>query len=238
MSLPEEETPDLSEVRLAEPPVAAGDAKLGNTEKLAVELGPLALLLLGYFKADALAPMLDRLLGTAFFAEDGNSLYVGLALFLPAFAAAFIWSFVRVRRVAPILLVTAVLTVGLGAMTFILQDKTFFYMKPTLVYGGIAAALATGLVLKKNFLKLIFDGALEMDEGPWRTLTWRFVAFNAAGAVANEILWRSLTADCVADAECPGEAVWLNVKLFGFMGAYLIFMAANGPFLMRHLKES
>ena len=230
------------EITAAEPPTPGavgpdagtpGPRKLDGWEKTAVEFGPLAVLLLGYFRPGLFAARLNGLFGTDLFAGDGGKLYVGLALFLPVFAVAFAWSILRTRRVAPILLITAVLTGGLGALTFVLQDKTFFYMKPTIVYGMTAAVLAGGLLSGRNFLKLLFDGAFEMPESAWRTLTWRFVAFNAAAAIANEAIWRTLIGGSDPEA---GEALWLQIKVFGFMIAYLVFVAANTPLILRHAK--
>lgn len=221
------------EITAAEPPVPGGARKLDGWEKTAVEFGPLAVLLLGYFRPGLFAGTLNGLFGTELFAGDEGKLYVGLALFLPAFVVAFAWSLHRTRRVAPILLVTAALTGVMGTLTFVLQDKTFFYMKPTIVYGITAAALAGGLLSGRNFLRMLFDGAFEMPEAAWRTLTWRFVGFNALAAVANEVLWRTLI---TGDDPAAGEAVWLNVKVFGFTAAYFAFILANTPFLMRHVK--
>lgn len=225
------------EITSAEPPVPGGARKLDGGEKLAVELGPLGAFLAGYFLDDRLAPLADNLIGGAFFAEPGHELYLALALFLPAFAVAFVWSAVRARRVAPMLIVTGVIVSVLGALTFLLQDKTFFYMKPTIVYAVTAAALAGGLFTGRNFLRLLFDGAFELSAQAWRVLTWRFVGFNAAAALANEILWRTLTASCVEGMDCAGEATWVQIKIFGFTAAYFVFVAANAPFLMKHIKD-
>ena len=211
--------------------------RLDGGAKMAVELGPLAFFMLGYFLHSRLGPVVDGLLGTTFFAEEGNELFLGLALFMPALAVALLYSFVKVGRVAPMLWVSSVIVVVLGAITFILQDKTFFYMKPTIVYGLTAAVLGGGLLVGRNFLKSLFDGALELDDAAWRTLTWRFVAFNLAAAIANEVLWRSLTGDCVAGESCAGEATWVNIKVFGFTAAYFVFIIANTPFLMKHMKQ-
>ncbi|MBB4658083.1 inner membrane-spanning protein YciB [Parvularcula dongshanensis] len=224
------------EITSAEPPVPGGARKLSGGEKMAVELGPLAFFLAGYFLNDRLAPRADELLGRTFFSGPGNELYLGLALFMPAFAVAFAWSAVRARRVAPMLLITGGIVTVLGVLTFVLHDKTFFYMKPTLVYGATAVALAGGLLTGRNFLRLLFDGAFELPEAAWRTLTWRFVGFNVLAALANEVLWRTLTSGCVEGAECAGEATWVKIKIFGFTAAYFLFVALNAPFLMRHVE--
>lgn len=215
---------------------ATAPKKLEGNEKMWVELGPVGALLLGYFLSGRVGPMLDGIFGTQLFGADDGRLYVGLALFMPAFIAAFGYSVVRTKRVAPLLAVTGALVIGLGVLTFVFQDKRFFYVKPTIVYGLTAAVLGGGLLAGQNFLKILFDGAFEMGTAAWRTLTWRFVAFNALAAVANEALWRTLTAGCVPGAECSGEQTWLLIKGFGFTLAYFAFIAANAPFLMKHAK--
>jgi intracellular septation protein len=214
-----------------------GPVKLEGREKTLVELGPMGFFLAGYFLSGRTGPLLDGLFGSDLFSSDGGQLYTGLALFLPAFVVAFVFSVIRTRRVAPMLGVTGAIVIILGALTFIFQDKTFFYIKPTIVYGLTAAVLGGGLLTGQNFLKVLFDGALEMSEAAWKTLTLRFVGFNALAAIANEIAWRTLTAECVPDADCPGEAVWVNLKLFGFTIAYFVFVAANAPLIMKHARS-
>jgi intracellular septation protein len=213
-------------------------AKLDGTSKLAVELGPLAAFFVGFFGHKTLGPMVDGALGTTLFAPAGHELFLAVLFSLPAFAIAFAYSVWRTRRVAPMLLISGVLVMVLGALTFIFQSKTFVYMKPTLIYAATAGVLGGGLLVGRLFLRAIFDGALQMEDAAWRTLTWRFVGFNVAAAITNEVLWRTLTAGCVADAVCAGDKTWTLIKLFGFTGAYFVFVLAHTPFFMRHMKET
>ncbi|WOI53398.1 inner membrane-spanning protein YciB [Parvularcula sp. LCG005] len=212
-------------------------AKLEGNAKLAVELGPLAFFLIGLMLHKRLAPAVDDMLGITYFAEPGRELFLALAMFLPAFAVAFAYSIIKTRRVAPMLLVTAIITSVMGTLTFVFDSKTFIYMKPTIIYLLTAGALGGGLLAGRNFLKALFDGAFEMEEGAWRVLTWRFVAFNIFAAITNEFLWRTLTADCVIGEECGGDVMWGNIKVFGFTAAYFVFIIANTPFLMKHMKQ-
>ncbi|MEO1657426.1 MAG: septation protein IspZ [Pseudomonadota bacterium] len=208
--------------------------KLDGHEKAAVEFGPVIALFVGYFLHERIGPVLDGLFKADLFAGEDGRLFVGLALFLPAFTAAFIYSMIRTKRVAPILAVTGVLAISLGVLTFVFQDKRFFYVKPTIVYGLIAGALTLGLVTGRNFLKTIFDGALELPEDAWKTLTVRIIGFHVVAALANEVLWRTLTAGCIAGAECSGEAWWLGIKSVGFPVAYIIFIATQAPLILKH----
>ena len=218
-------------------PSRAGVRKLEGWEKTAVELGPLAAFGLGYYLSDRLAPLADGLLGQPYFAVPGRELFMALAASLPAFAIAALWSAYRVRRVPPILAVTVALVAVLGALTFALGDETFIYIKPTLVYLLLAGVLGGGLLAGRSFLRLLFDGAFTLPEAAWRALTWRFVLFYAAAAIANEVAWRTLTADCVPMQDCAGRDLWVNLKLFGFTGANFVFIAFQAPFLMRHMQD-
>ncbi|MGV6821207.1 MAG: inner membrane-spanning protein YciB [Parvularcula sp.] len=212
-------------------------AKLEGPEKLAVEMGPLLLFFAGLFFHPRIAPLVDTAFQTDYFNRPGRELYLGLALFCPAFAVAFGYSIWRTRRAAPMLIVVAVITAITATFTFLFENKQFTYMKPTFIYGIMAATLGGGLLAGRNFLKIVFDGALEMPEKAWRTLTWRFVGFNLLAALANEIAWRTLTADCVADMPCSGEKTWFAIKAFGFTAAYIGFVLANTPFIMKHMID-
>lgn len=211
--------------------------RLKGKEKMAVELGPLIVFFIGYFMGGRLGPMVDNLTGQDFFGVEGNSMYLAVAMFLPAFAVAFVYSVIKEKRVAPMLMVSGVIIGVLGSLTLILRDKTFFYMKPTITYLLFAGVLAGGLMTGRNFLRMLFDGALKMPEIAWRTLTWRFALMYLVMAVANEIAWRYLTAGCVDGATCGGEAAWINIKLWGFTAVYFIFIAANAPFIAKHMEQ-
>ncbi len=85
-------------------------------------------------------------------------------------------------------------------------------------------------------MKTVFDDAFTLPESAWRTLTFRFVIFFAVMALLNEIAWRYLTRECdlTGTAVCDGEAVWVNIKIFGFTIVSVIFTAFQIPFIMKH----
>lgn len=187
-------------------------------------------------------------------------MYLAVAAFMPSFAVAFAYSVWAEKRVAPMLLVSGVIIGILGTLTLVLQNKTFFYMKPTIVYLLFAGMLYGGLATGRNFMKTIFDGALHMPEPAWRTLTIRYSIFFAALAIANEIAWRWLTRDCppestgladtagawswllrecggVETAKCVGEADWVKLKVFGFTIISLVFTGLQAPFIAKHMID-
>ncbi|MEM9898040.1 MAG: inner membrane-spanning protein YciB, partial [Pseudomonadota bacterium] len=214
--------------------------KLSQTAKTLVDLGPLAVFFVVYFFGKRIAPLVSDLTGMGVAIEEGEELFAALLAYMPCFAIAFAYSFWRERRVAPMLMISFVMVALLGSLTLFFKDKTFFYMKPTIAYALFSATLAGGLVAGKVFLKTAFDGALQLPDDAWKTLTRRYAAFFAGLAIFHEILWRWLMRDCDynAGAVCDGESIWVQAKLFGFTTINILFAAAQGPFLAQHLKET
>ena len=180
--------------------------RLSGRAKFAVDMGPLLVFLVAYFFGRRLAPAFGGVFGQDWAITEGEEMFLAIGLFMPAFFVAFAYSVWKERRIAPMLLVTGVIVGVLGTLTLVLQNKTFFYMKPTIAYALFASTLAGGLIADRNFLKILFDGALHLPEGAWRTLTQRYAAFFAVLAVVNEIAWRYLMRDCDlgGDAGCAG----------------------------------
>lgn len=208
--------------------------RLSGRAKFLVDFGPLLVFFIAYFFGRKIAPAFGREI------EEGGELFVAVALFLPAYAVAFLYSVWKERRIAPMLLVSGVAIGVLGALTLVLHDKTFFYMKPTIVYAMFSMTLAGGLATGRNFLRTLFDGALHLPEDAWRVLTKRYVVFFVLLAVANEVAWRWLTRDCDINGAgaCAGEGQWVNLKIWGFTAINLLFAIAQAPFLARHVQET
>lgn len=208
--------------------------RLSGRAKFLVDFGPLVVFFLAYFFGARLAPMFGRAIA------PGEELFLAVQLFLPAFAVAFVYSVWKERRVAPMLFVSGLAVGVLGGLTLVFHNKTFFYMKPTIVYALFALTLIGGLMSGRNFLKTLFDGALHLPDEAWRTLTQRYAVFFAVLALANEAAWRYLTRDCDLTsiaAACAGEAAWVNLKIWGFTAINLLFALAQAPFLAKHVKE-
>ncbi len=134
--------------------------KLSGGAKFAVDMGPLLVFMIAYFLGGRLAPLAGAIVGRDWSIADGEEMYLAVGLFMPAFLVAFAYSVWKERRIAPMLLVTGVIVGVLGSLTLILHNKTFFYMKPTIVYALFSAVLTAGLFTGQNFLKTVFDGAL------------------------------------------------------------------------------
>jgi len=214
--------------------------RLTGRAKFLVDFGPLLVFMVAYFLGQRLAPIAGGIVGRDWSIPDGEEMFLAVGLFLPAFAIAFAYSVWKEKRVAPMLFVSSVAIGVLGTLTLVLHNKTFFYMKPTIVYALFAIVLAGGLWSGRNMLKTLFDRALHMPDHAWRVLTVRYATFFAVLGVANEVIWRWLMRDCDlnAGAACAGEPIWVNVKVFGFTIVNLLFAGLQAPFLMKHASET
>lgn len=155
-----------------------------------------------------------------------NALYIGAAVFAIAIVIAVIHSKVTTGKVSIILWVSAVIVLGTVAITFIFQNKTIFYMKPTainLLYGG---TILGSLVFGKNVFKKMSTGIYQLPDHAWKTLAIRWGIFFIFMAGLNEFIWRTTS-----------EAFWSNFKLMGTIPITFVFIMLNMPLLMKHMPE-
>ena len=215
------------------------EPRLSGRAKFAVDMGSLVVFFIVYFFGAKLAGPVGSIIGRDWSIVEGEEMFAAIALFMPAYAIAFCYSVWKERRVAPMLLVSGLMIGVLGTLTLVLQNKMFFYMKPTIAYTLFAGTLGGGLVAGKNFLKILFDGALTMPDDAWRTLTKRYAVFFAILAVMNEIAWRYFTRECDlgGGGACAGEKHWVNLKVFGFTAISIVFTALQAPFIAKFLVD-
>ncbi|MBO6825174.1 MAG: septation protein A [Sneathiella sp.] len=174
--------------------------------KTATELGPIGLFFGAYYLYD---------------------LYVATGVIIVTTLIGLAISYYYERKLPLMPVVTAVIVTIFGGLTLYLQDETFIKMKPTIIYFLFATALVAGLLLKKNFVQVIFGNVWKLDEDGWSKLTWRLVVFFLAMAVVNEIVWRQFSTE-----------LWVNIKVFGFTAATFVFFLMQMPLFKKHGLES
>src|ERR1043165_7497487 len=104
--------------------------------KLATELGPLLV----------------------FFAANAKfNLFVATGAFMVAIVVSLIVSYVVVRHVPIMAIVSGVIVLVFGTLTLVLHDETFIKMKPTIIYGLFALILGGGLLFGRSFIAIMFD---------------------------------------------------------------------------------
>jgi intracellular septation protein len=122
---------------------------------------------------------------------------------------------------------TAVLVVVFGGLTVWFNDERFFKMKTTIVYGVFAGILGLGLLQGRSYLAWVMAEFLPMREEGWMILTRRLTALFVGLAVANEIIWRTMSTDA-----------WVKIETFGFPLALFVFLWAQIVALQKYLIET
>ena len=176
--------------------------KLDPKLKFALELGPLALFFLSYWKF---------------------GLKPATGVMVVAAVAALVVSYVKLRRLPIMPMVTAAIVVIFGSLTLVFNDSTFIKVKPTVLYSLFAGGLFFGLAFRRPILQIMFDGALQLTETGWRILTWRWAFFFLAMAALNEYVRHAFT-----------ESTWVAFKSFGFLPLTVVFALAQTPVVLKH----
>lgn len=187
----------------------AKPAVLGPGQRLAIDVGPIAI----FFLVNFLTPGLDLV-----------KLLAGTAAFMVASVAAMVYSLARTGRISPMLWLTGTLVLVFGGLTLYFHNKDFIQIKPTVIYAMLSAILLFGLLTNRPFLSLFLDAAYPgLTDTGWRRLTINWAVFFAFLAVLNEIVRHEFS-----------YAFWLGFKLWGVIPLTLLFALANVPMLMKH----
>ena len=147
-----------------------------------------------------------------FVAFKWQGIYIATAVAIAASVvqlAYFGWR----RKISAVHWLSFALIAIFGGATLLLQDDTFIKWKPTVLYGLFGLTLAVGkLVFQRDLLALLLKD-LAVPAAVWTRLTWSWVAFFAAMAMAN----------------------WYVA--FHLARSNVLFTLAQGVVLARHLSE-
>lgn len=113
-----------------------------------------------------------------------------------------------------------------GGATLVLQDETFIKWKPTVLYWAMAAGFLIANLFKKNPIELMMKGQIEMPDSAWTTLLYLWVGFFTVMGVANILVAYSFSTD-----------IWVDFKMFGSLGATIVFVLMQGFYMSKHMKQ-
>jgi len=174
--------------------------------KLLIDLGPLVAFFLAYGRA---------------------GIYWATGVLMLATVAALVASWRLLGRVTAVPLVTAVLVVVFGGLTFYLDDPSFIKLKPTIINLLFAGVIVAGLATGRPLLKLLLGEAFQLTDEGWRKLSVRWAAFFFVLAILNEIVWRNFS-----------ESAWVNFKVFGIVPLTILFAMAQIGLIKRYEPRS
>lgn len=200
--------------------------------KLLLDFGPLAVFFLAFrfggelLGVPAIRALLLPLTGAEALAGSSGPLFVATAAFILASLVALTASWVVMRHVPRMAVVTTIVVAFFGGLTLWLQDETFIKMKPTIVYGIFTLILGFGLLRGRSYLKYLMGTAMPLDDEGWMIFTQRWIGFFVCMAALNELVWRTQTTE-----------FWVTFKTFGALPLTFVFLAFQWPLLKRHMVE-
>lgn len=170
--------------------------------KLLVELGPLIAFFIVYSRA---------------------GIYWATGVLMVATVISLVASWSLFGRLLAMPVVTAVLVVVFGGLTFWLDDPRFIKIKPTIINLLFAGILLAGLIMRRPLLKILFGEAFNLTEEGWRKLSVRWAVFFLILAALNELVWRNYS-----------ESTWVSFKVFGILPLTLVFAMAQIGLIKRY----
>jgi intracellular septation protein len=173
--------------------------------------------------------LLDLLPVIAFFvAYKLTDIYVATGVLIVGVLIQTAWSWVRHRKVSPMLLTSAVLVLVFGGLTLAIHDPTFIKWKPSIVNWLFAGAfLASQYLSGPTIVQRLMGENVTLDASSWKRLNLAWVAFFLVAGTLN--LYVAFRYD---------EATWVNFKLFGLMGLTLVFALAQGVWIARKAEAA
>ncbi len=131
------------------------------------------------------------------------------------------------KKIPVVPIIGATLVAVFGGLALYFNDKTFFYMKPTIVNILFATILFIGsFFLKKNLLKSLLETSIKLEEKGWEILNRRWILFFIFLAILNEVVWRT-----------QPEDVWVKFKVFGIIPITLIFTMFQISLINKYKKD-
>lgn len=170
--------------------------------KLALELGPLVVFFITNARTD---------------------IFTATAWFMGAMVVSLTLSWLILKKIAVMPLVTGVVVLVFGGLTLWLQDDTFIKMKPTITNTLFAAVLLGGLLFGQSLLRYVFGDVYKLRPEGWWRLTLNWGLFFVALAILNEVVWRTQTTD-----------FWVAFKVWGIMPLTILFSLSQLPLLSKY----
>jgi intracellular septation protein len=186
--------------------------------KMALELGPLVVFFIVNTKGEdilAAFPALNQWFSSA--------IIFATAVFMVAMLLSLALTWLLLKKIAVMPLVTGVVVVIFGGLTLYFQDSTFIKMKPTITNTLFGGTLLGGLIFGQSLLRYVFGDVYKLQPKGWTILTWRWGLFFIVLAVMNEVVWRTQSTD-----------FWVAFKVWATMPITIVFAALQLPLLTKY----
>jgi len=175
-----------------------------------------------------MSSLLEFLLLAAFFLSYlWKGIYAATAVIMVGSVVAAAVSWLRTRKVKPILLITMVLALLLGGLTLFFRDPVFLKWKFSIVEWFLGAwVLASGFIGKRSFIRMALEESLKLPEPVWSRLDWMWGGFFLFLGTLNVYVIYNFSTDS-----------WVKFKFWGSLGLMLAFSVVQALYLSRHMPQ-
>jgi intracellular septation protein len=166
----------------------------------------------------------------AYFLKD---IYFALAVLMIAMPIGLAIKYFKNKRVDKMYMWSTVLLLVLGAATLYFRNPVFYYWKPTaLNWAAAMAFLASMWIGSKPLAQRFLEQLGELPTGQiadrqWRILNLLWVAFFLMTGLLNIYVAYNFS-----------EAFWVKFKVFGLLALTVVFVSAQGLWIMSKLSDS
>jgi intracellular septation protein len=204
-----------TETKAAEP---SWDELKPQLIKMALELGPLVIFFIVNTRGEDILAAFPAL--TQWFS---SAIIFATAVFMVAMLISLALTWLLLKKVAVMPLVTGVVVLIFGGLTLYFQDSTFIKMKPTITNTLFGLTLLGGLAFGQSLLRYVFGDVYKLQPEGWTKLTLRWGLFFLFLAVLNEVVWRT-----------QSEDFWVAFKVWATMPITIVFATLQLPLLTKY----
>lgn len=137
------------------------------------------------------------------------------------------YNYFKNGKVEKMHVITFLMVFVFGTLTLVLHDDVFIKWKVTFVYALFSVALLVSqFIFKKPIIKQMLGKEITLPENVWSNLNIAWAIFFLALGLLNIYVAFSL----------PQE-VWVNFKVFGLLGATLVFTVLSGVYIYKYLPK-
>jgi intracellular septation protein len=156
-----------------------------------------------------------------------HNIFVATAVIIGAVVLQVGIQLVRRQKISKMSLVSGALVLVFGGLTLIIHDQSFIQWKVTVVEWLFAIAfLASRFFGERTLVERLMGESLQLERHHWRQLNWAWIGFFLALGAINLYVAYSFSL-----------GTWVNFKFYGVMGLTLLFVLAQGAWLMTKLPQ-
>lgn len=181
------------------------ERKINGVLKQVLELGPTLAFFLIYLRIKD-----DSFL---IWGTEYSGFIVAALVFIPILLVSMGILWALTGAISRMQVFTAFMVIFFGGLTAWFNDERFFKMKTTIVYGCLAGLLGIGLLRGQSWLQYVMADVLPMRTEGWMILTRRLCLMFVGLAVANEIIWRTMSTE-----------TWVTLETFAMPAALVAFL--------------